>query len=178
MEGRLDDCVRLVDDIGNQIEGITDELRPAILDDYGLVAALRWYGDLFAKRTGIDVNVRSSGLPSRLPGGVETALFRICQEALTNVAKHAEANGVVVRVTMDDVLRLSVRDDGKGYRGGGSDAHRPPGHWGIITMRERAMAAGGNCTVRSVKPAGTEVVVEVPDPLRRSDPSTRNEATE
>jgi signal transduction histidine kinase len=176
LQGRVEDCVRLVDDIGNQIEGVTDELRPAILDDYGLIATLRWYGDLFAKRTGVSVNVRSRGLSCRLPEDVETALFRICQEAFTNVAKHAEANNVLVWVAMkDDVLRLTVQDDGKGLAPPCPDGLRTPGHWGLVTMRERALGVGGTCTVRPAGPAGTEVVVEVTDPLRHGEQTAEAE---
>jgi signal transduction histidine kinase len=179
LQGRLDDCVRLVDEIGSQIEGVTDELRPAILDDYGLVAALRWYGDQFAKRTGTAVTVGSSGVSSRLPGDTETALFRICQEALTNVAKHAEASHVYIGIaTREDTLRLTVRDDGRGLDIHGVNRARGHGQWGLITMRERAMAIGANFKVEPAEPAGTEVVVEVTDPLRREQHSKRDGTTE
>jgi signal transduction histidine kinase len=179
LQERLDDCVRLVREIGNQIEGVTDELRPAILDDYGLTAGLRWYGDQFAKRTGVSVTVRSSGSSSRLAKDIQTALFRICQEALTNVAKHAQASNVLIRVTIGDGKTcLSVRDDGTGIDIHKTKRRHAHGRWGLITMRERALSVGGSFEARPAEPVGTEIVVEVPDSVRHGQDSTEREAME
>jgi signal transduction histidine kinase len=133
-----------------------------VLDDYGFVAALRWYGEQFTGRTGVAVAVEGEEPNPRPAARVENALFRIAQEALTNVAKHAQATQVTVAVVADgETLRLVVADDGIGFDpaplaepGGGRG-------WGLLTMTERAEAVGGRCSIESGPGQGTQVVVEV-----------------
>jgi len=136
------------------------ELRPAVLDDYGLLAALHWYGQRFSQRTGLAVAVQGEELAPRLPSATETALFRIAQEALTNAAKHAQASQVTV--TLEPVnggARLTIADDGVGF----DPATRRQAGWGLMTMRERAEAVGAHLRVESAPGKGTQVVVEVWD---------------
>jgi signal transduction histidine kinase len=129
-----------------------------VLDDYGLVAALRWYAEQFARRTGIGVVVEGEEPVPRLATRVEGALFRIAQEALTNVAKHAQATHVLVSVHVQgEILRLVVADDGIGFDPGLSAGHG----WGLLTMTERAEGVGGRCRIESVPGQGTRVSVEV-----------------
>ena len=160
---RLDDSLALVEQMTERIRGVMADLRPPVLDDYGLVAALHWYSTEFASRTGISVTVQGEEPVPRLAPPVENALFRIAQEALTNVARHAQATRVTVMVAMDDeAVRLLVADDGIGF-----DPARPtapdgrPG-WGLITMTERAEAVGGRLRVESAPGEGTRITVEVP----------------
>jgi len=162
IRSRIDDSLSLVEQTTECIRGVMAELRPPVLDDYGLVAALRWYGEQFARRTGIAVAVQGEEPVPRLAARVETALFHIAQEALTNVAKHAQARNVVVTVQMhDDILRLVVADDGIGF----DSAHVTDpggGHgWGLLTMTERAEAVGGRCRIESIPGQGARVIVEV-----------------
>jgi two-component system sensor histidine kinase UhpB len=99
----------------------------------------------------------------RLAPQVENALFRIAQEALTNVVKHAEAN--VVRVTLEtdrDTVRLIIADDGLGFDASRQNHGARPNRWGVITMAERAEAVGGHCRITSSPDQGTQVTVEVP----------------
>jgi signal transduction histidine kinase len=159
---RLDDSLALVEQTAERIRDVMANLRPPVLDDYGLVAALRWYGQRFARRTGIAIGVEGDEPVPRLAARVENGLFRIAQEALTNVVKHAQATHVTVTVGVDDeTLRLVVADDGIGF----DPAHLAETDvvrgWGLLTMAERAEAVGGRCGVESVPGQGTQVIVEV-----------------
>jgi len=160
---RLHDSLSLVEQTTERIRDVMTDLRPPVLDDYGLVAALHWYGEQFAWRTSIAVVVEGDESVPRLTPRIENALFRIVQEALTNVAKHAHATSVGVTVKADDDLfHLVIADDGIGF----DVAH--PGDsiegqgWGLLAMTERAEAVGGHCSIKSVQGTGTQVIVEVP----------------
>ncbi len=159
---RVDDSLSLLEQTAERIRDVMVNLRPPVLDDYGLVAALHWYGEQFSRRTGIAIAIEGEELEPRGAGRVEAALFHIAQEALTNVAKHADAKHVVITVQMQaESLRLVVADDGIGF----DTAHvaQPGGDsgWGLLTMAERAEAVGGHCRIESVHGHGTQVIVEV-----------------
>jgi two-component system sensor histidine kinase UhpB len=145
------------------IRGLMADLRPPVLDDYGLGEALRWYAERFGIRTGIAVEVSEGGDERRLPSAVENALFRIAQEALTNVAKHAKTARATIRLDVEaQAVRLQVADEGGGFEPaitGGPDRDRG---WGLVAMRERAEAVGGQCRIDSRPGGGTRVLVEVP----------------
>lgn len=163
VRSRLDDSLLLVEQTAERIRDVMADLRPPVLDDYGLVAALHWYGEQFAGRTGLSVAVEGEKPVPRLVPRVENALFRIAQEALTNVAKHAQATRVTVTVEVESgVVRLVIADDGKGF----NPAHMAdPGEaqgWGLLTMTERAEAVGGRCSIESDPGRGTRVIVEAP----------------
>jgi PAS domain S-box-containing protein len=136
------------------------ELRPAVLDDLGLEAAVEWQAREFSERTGILCRLVSGLGETALPPAVATATFRILQEALTNVARHSGAKHVVVNLdAVDRRLRLMVTDDGKG-----ASAERLSGHesLGILGMRERARTLGGKLDVESLREGGTRVFLSVP----------------
>jgi len=158
---RLDDALALVEQTTRDIRDVMADLRPSVLDDYGVMAALRWYGPQFAKQTGIAVIIEGEELSPRLPPLTETALFRIVQEALTNVARHAHAQQVILTLQAEaEVARLVVADDGQGFA---PQPNRPPNQgWGLINMRERAEAVGGSLQVESLPGEGTHIIVEVP----------------
>ncbi|HTX38775.1 MAG TPA: ATP-binding protein [Bryobacteraceae bacterium] len=173
--GRLDDCLRLVDESIGNVRQMAQLLRPTILDDFGLEAGLRWLCEGFAARTGIDVRMESN-FSGRLADETETHLFRIAQEAMTNVARHARARHVTVRLEpAGNQIRLTIADDGRGLADGRSAGHpngrsdgTPNGRgMGMIGMRARARSAGGDLEVRS--PAGQAgaagVLIEVRVPL-------------
>jgi two-component system sensor histidine kinase UhpB len=152
----------LVEQTAERIRSVMTDLRPPLLDDYGLVAALHWYGAQFATRTGIDVHVEGEEPVPRLIAPVENTLFRIAQEAMNNVAKYAKAAQVTVAVeTEDGIVRLVVADDGVGFDPG--SLTRPDGRqgWGLLSMAERAEALGGLCRVESQPGRGTRIVAEV-----------------
>ena len=157
---RLTDCLNLVDEAIGNVRQMSQLLRPTMLDDFGLEAGIRWLAEGFAARTGIEVTVESN-YSGRLPDETETHLFRITQEALTNVACHAQAKHVQLRLASDGAdICLSVQDDGCGL----STAPVNGRGLGMIGMRARASSAGGSVKVRS-RP-GEGVLIEVRVPLR------------
>ena len=162
LRGRMAGAVALVDQMGETIRDVMAELRPPMLDDYGLLSALHWYGTEFSDKTGIGVDVQGQEAVPRLAAPVELALFRIVQEAMANVAKHARATGILLTEAEDNgTVRLVIADNGVGF-----DQERlgqPEGRhlWGLMTMSERAAAAGGRCRIDSQPGQGTRVVVEV-----------------
>jgi signal transduction histidine kinase len=135
------------------------ELRPKALDDFGLVAALERLAETFSEKTGIPVEVEAMLGDTRLPQEVETALYRIVQEALTNVVKHARASRVSVFLRRkDDSVAAVIEDDGIGF----SAEDTRNGGWGIVGMRERIGLLDGRLDVESSPDRGTSVVAEVP----------------
>jgi len=161
---RILDCISMVSDMADAARELGDIMRPSVLDDHGLEAAIREYGDSFAARTGLALRHRvAQPAGPRLPRGAEVAIFRIVQEALTNVARHAKATEVVI--SLDEIpgrFRLEVADNGAGF-----DPAAPPGGgerrpFGILLMQRRAEAVGGSCRVESRPGFGTRVIVEVP----------------
>jgi signal transduction histidine kinase len=135
------------------------ELRPQALDDFGLVPALERLGEAFGEQSGIAVDVQANLDSARLPAEVETALYRIVQEALTNVAKHSGASQVSVVVTRrEGVVMAVVEDDGQGFGAGGGEG----GGLGLVGMKERVGLLGGRLAIESTEGAGTTVVAEVP----------------
>jgi len=139
------------------------ELRPPALDDYGLLAGLRWYGAQLQARTGMIVAVEGSEPMPRLARPVETALFRIAQEALNNTTKHARAQRATLQLARrDGRVTLAIGDDGAGFEPAGAAASAAGAHWGLAMMQERAEAAGGRFTVESAPGQGTRIVIDVP----------------
>jgi two-component system sensor histidine kinase UhpB len=157
---RLADSQALVDATLQSIESVMADLRPPLLDEYGLEAALRWYGEAFARRTGVALAVHAAPALPELRPEAAVALFRIAQEALNNVAKHAAAGQVSIQLQQPEQQQLSmlICDDGRGFEPG--SARR--GRWGMTTMRERAEAAGGTLSVESAPGLGTTVRASVP----------------
>jgi signal transduction histidine kinase len=159
----LEDSLTLVEQTAERIRDVMADLRPPVLDDYGLVAALRWYGEKISRRIDIPIIVKGEEPNPRLDPREENALFRIAQEALTNVAKHAQATRVVISVDSDDnTLCLKVSDDGIGF-----DPHRlsesDEGQgWGLLSITERAEAVGADFRIESSPDQGTQIFVEVP----------------
>jgi signal transduction histidine kinase len=139
------------------------ELRPPMLDDYGLLAAVRWYAKQFSRRTGIEVDVEGDEAMKRLSQAGEIALFRIMQESLNNVAKHAQASRVDIRLEPAGAdLVMSVSDDGRGLgTAHGASGRRRPG-LGMVTMRERTQAVGGRFEIGAAPGGGTRIEVRVP----------------
>lgn len=138
------------------------DLRPSILDDLGLAAAIRWYAKETIEPQGVRVTMSISGLNERLPSYIETAVFRIVQEALTNVLKHARATHVTVEVAQHDSrVQMVIIDDGHGFDLSSVSTGREGG-MGLLGMRERAGLLGGTLTVHSQPGAGTRLEVAIP----------------
>jgi PAS domain S-box-containing protein len=158
---RLDDSMGLVNETMDHLRNVIADLRPAVLDDYGLAAALRWSGAQFEARTGLRIEVESVPDFPRLDATIETAVFRIVQEALTNVARHAQAQHVYIQLrTTASGLNVSIRDDGIGFTPSKFNPAEPPTSWGLATMRERAEGIGAKWHLHSTPGQGTEIVVD------------------
>jgi signal transduction histidine kinase len=138
------------------------ELRPAALEEFGLVPALRSYAAEFSKRTGIKISTSLWGRETRLPRNTELTLFRIVQEALTNAAKHSGGKAVEIKIAEQaGRIRLSVEDDGRGFTDSAAARGDRRGGWGLAAMRERAEALGGTLHLE-VPARGVRLVVELP----------------
>jgi signal transduction histidine kinase len=157
-EPRVADCLRLVDDAIGNVRQMSQLLRPTILDDFGLEAGLKWLCEGFSGRTRIAVDFQST-FASRLPEETETHLYRIAQEALTNVARHSGAKHVEVKLeAQGDEIHLSIADDGRGLPAASGNGRG----MGMIGMRARARSAGGDVTVRSRSGQGVSIEARVP----------------
>jgi len=154
-----------------EVRNLIYDLRPTILDDLGLTAALRWYVHAQLEPRGLSVDLQLPRGETRLDPMLETAVFRIAQEALWNVVKHAGATRVQVALAVGEgraVLR--IKDDGRGFQTNASQAADPRrGGLGITGMRERATLIGGTLSIASAPDAGTEIIAEFPLPAPPSD---------
>lgn len=156
---KLEDMAGTIDDVLRTVRRISAELRPGILDTLGLPAAIEWQAEEFERRSGTKVRVTSTVTDLQLDRELSTHVFRIFQEALTNISRHAAASQVDVAMRLDrGRLILEIADDGIGM-----PEIAPRGSsLGILGMRERAGRLGGDCTVRRRQPRGTQVTVTVP----------------
>ena len=157
----MKDSVALVERTLESTENLMAELRPPLLDEYGLAAALGGHAEEFSRRTGIRVSLEDAAPEAvkALRVEVAMALYRIAQEALNNVLKHAHAKNVKIELsTLENQVVLAVRDDGAGF----DPSKARGGRWGMTTMRERAETAGGQLSVESAAGQGTCVRVKVP----------------
>jgi signal transduction histidine kinase len=153
---RIDDCLKLVDESISNVRELSQLLRPTILDDFGLDAGVHWLVTRFRERTGIEIEYTSE-FEERLPDETETHLFRIVQEALTNIARHSGATRVTIRLHAEgERIKLTIRDNGKGLG--------PPrtGSMGLSGMRARARSAGGELAIHSEPGAGVTIEVSAP----------------
>lgn len=160
----------LLDNAITEARNISYDLRPSILDDFGLLPALEVLCDKFSMRSGLTVSFQAHNLEARLKNQLETALYRITQEALHNVQKHAEATEVNVHIIRTPkTINLVIEDNGKGFDPEKADEVRYVGAdgkiavgMGIVSMRERAAHFKGTFTVDSTPGQGTDIIVEIP----------------
>jgi two-component system sensor histidine kinase UhpB len=159
----LSELKRLVNQAMEELLNLARQLRPSALDDHGLMPAVEAQLKRFSARTGVEVNLNSDGDPDSLPEDVQTAVYRILQEALANIGRHAGATAVAVDIEAEgERLELRIRDDGEGFdpssraRGDG-----PGAGLGLSGMAERARLAGGELDVRSAPGGGTTVTLRI-----------------
>ena len=148
--------------IGTEVHNLALEIRPTALDDLGLSAALSTYAEEWATRSGVKVDFQNAGVDGeRLPPAVETAVYRVAQEALTNVQRHARASHVslVLQRTSQGVVAV-VEDDGQGFDP--AAASQATGRLGLLGMRERVELVEGHLTVESAPGGGTTVIARIP----------------
>lgn len=174
-----DAVAEIIDSMEEQLNGtmqavrrIITELRPGVLDDLGLLAAIEWQLRDFEKRAGLAYTLDAVGAEPALPRDTKTVLFRILQEALTNVARHARASHVRVGLAhTDSTLTMTIGDNGRGFDVATLD-DRPS--FGILGMRERAAQVAGNVTVDSTIDGGTTIIASVP--LHHDRPKSETQA--
>jgi signal transduction histidine kinase len=156
---RLKASLRVIERVQEQVHDLSLSLRPSMLDDLGLESALRWYTTRQAALTGLQVEVRADPLEQRLDSMIETECFRVAQEALTNVVKHAKAHAVTLELSRnDEQLHLSVRDDGIGFDVASVREQAVRGaSLGLLSMEERATLVGGGLQYHATPGQGTEV---------------------
>ena len=154
----------LLEQTMHNVHRFSYELRPAMLDDLGLVIALRWYIRAFAKRTSIKLNFRADSVVEQLAGEPKTVIYRVVQESLTNVYKYADATRVAVIVKKsDDTIRLTVRDNGKGFRPDQLDlSSKDKSGMGLMGMQERLRLVNGQFSVESEPGKGTAIRATIP----------------
>lgn len=161
---KVEEASRLAERSLAEVHRLIIDLRPSVLDDLGLQSAIEWYADRALKPRGLTVRCEFSGLEARLPHEVETVLFRVAQEAMTNVARHARADTVLIQCTArDGLVTLEVEDDGEGFepRALGAPDDRGRG-LGLLGMRERVELFGGTMTLDSAPGQGTHLTLTVP----------------
>jgi len=147
-----------------ELQDIIYDLRPSVLDDLGLIRAMRWYAEERLESRGLRVILDMPDETVRLPADVETALFRIGQEAITNIGRHARAHEVRICLEVDELqARMEISDDGVGFVPStalaGEGSRRA---WGLLGMQERAALLGGELSVASEPGCGTRMCVTLP----------------
>jgi len=156
-----------LDTMAAMVRNFTNELRPPVLDDFGFVAALREYVDGLGEQEPFRVTVRAEEVDRQLPSEAHVTLFRITQEAVCNIRKHAKAHHVQIAFVQEHSgVSLMIKDDGRGF----NPEQSHTGHYGLIYMRERAEACGGTFRVLSARGQGTEVRVDFPTGGKRGEP--------
>jgi signal transduction histidine kinase len=169
---RLSATQRLVEDLADQLRRISLDLRPPMLDDLGLLPTLLWYFEWVAEQYRLDVTFEQHGIERRFDGDIETAVFRIVQEALTNVARHAQASAATVRLWADSAtISAQIEDKGRGFEVNQA-LHRNSG--GLRGMQERARLLGGKLVIEARPGYGTCLTALFP--LQGTIPTARGDA--
>ena len=163
-EARIDKLSEAQETVGSLIEQIREmslNLRPAMLDDIGLLPTLLWHFERYTKQTGVEVSFHHNGLNQRLLPDIETTVYRIVQEALTNIARYAKVTEAFVKLTLrENTLGVEITDHGIGF-----DSSVDVSKWstaGLAGMRERANILGGYLVVKSAPNAGTQILAMIP----------------
>jgi signal transduction histidine kinase len=152
----------LLGEVEKHLRRYSHELRPTILDDLGWIPAIRFLAEGVSKRANLPIHIEAK-ISGRLPSTVETTLYRVVQEALTNAVKHAKAKNIWIRAWLkDQVLHCSIRDDGEGFDAEAVQASTSRKGLGLIAMRERLSAIGGTLWIESSRRRGTELLIRLP----------------
>lgn len=175
IDARLDDSAAIVELLIQQVRDRSLDLHPPVLDDLGLIAAVEWLCGRQSSRSGVAIEVTAPTPLPRLAVEVETACFRIVQEAISNALKHASARRIEVSFVADEgMLHVEVADDGRGFvidelARGGTNGRNGRHTLGLISMQERAQLLGGKLQILSAPQQGTRVVAEIPLLMRTMD---------
>ena len=162
---------QLVQESVDIVHRFARELRPTVLDDLGLIPALHTFMKSFRERTGIRVSLSAFAAVEQVNGDKRTVLYRVAQEALTNVARHAQASQADVKIQkLDGAICMKIKDNGKGFHQDGLAHNKKSKRLGLLGMRERLEMVGGNFTVTSAPGKGTTVLAQIPSINRTSPP--------
>jgi PAS domain S-box-containing protein len=162
IQKRLSDSLRIVEDTTHKIRDVMADLNPPILEEYGLIEAIKWYSRDFSTRTGIISQVSGDIIEHRLAPSVEKILYRLVQESLNNVAKHAKATRVIISLNSDsEAVSVTISDNGQGFNPGEVNTVSQEPHWGLLSMQQRAASIGAVLTIESAHGSGTQVSVKI-----------------
>jgi len=157
---KLKNVISLLDGGNQSIRRILNELRPVILDDYGLLEALKWQGQQFTKNTGIPITFKTTETQIKIAEEIATCVFRVFQEALTNITRYAKAGKVVISLDIDeDNVLLNIEDDGKGFD---PELTKTKKSFGILGMKERVVSLNGNFNLVTAPGSGTKITISLP----------------
>jgi PAS domain S-box-containing protein len=160
VKDKLANVIQLLDSSNQAIRRILNELRPAVLDEHGLLDAIAWHNKQFMESTGIAIELVADTNEIKIKEQIATCVFRVYQEALTNIVRHAQANKVVTSIRMTDKnIIVSIEDNGKGFD---AFVEQPVGSFGILGMRERVRALGGSFTLTANIGTGTKINISLP----------------
>jgi PAS domain S-box-containing protein len=160
IKNKFEDSIKLIDASVKTIRRITTELRPSIIDDLGLNAAFEWLVADFSKRMGIEMQYQNNFDDADIDSNVSIGLFRILQESLTNIARHAGAKKVVISIeNVKGEIRLSIQDDGKGFE---PSAKQAGPTFGLLGIKERTYMMKGDCEIYSKPGEGTRISIHIP----------------
>ena len=170
----IEQNLNVINEAVEQVKDLSVDLRPRLLDDFGLVVAVRWYLDRQTTNSGVTVEFVSLSLTEddRFPAALETACFRIVQEGATNIVRHAGAKRICVKLERTgNELVLVISDDGVGFDPEAvRAAETASATWGLTAMEERAQAAGGTLTIDSAPNRGTQICAIFPLALEKAQP--------
>ncbi len=157
---KMSSTIELIDETIKSVRRISSNLRPSILDDLGLIAALEWHSQEVGKRSEIEINFSSDGVKFDVPVAITTAVFRVYQEILTNAIRHANANTITSDLKIkDNQLMMEVKDDGQGMDLTKISSKKT---LGLIGMKERVYALGGKFELKSKPGKGTQIKISIP----------------
>lgn len=160
---KIEQAEQILKDVSNGIRSVMDDLRPAILDDYGLVSALYWYIDKFRDRTGLKTDLIGKSLTPRLSKDKEIALFRITQEALTNITRHARPSKITISIASSDTkVILKIVDDGVGFDLREVQKDQKNRGWGLVNIQERIARLQGSLDIITQPGQGTQLIIRLP----------------
>jgi len=160
IKSKLKNIITLLDGSNQSIRRILTELRPGILDDYGLLEALDWHGRQFTANTGIQVTINTNESEIKLSEPIATCLFRVYQEALTNISKHAHADKAIVSINLnDETIFMHINDNGRGFD---DHSQKKRTSFGILGMKERVHSVKGDFELSSKPGMGTKISITIP----------------
>lgn len=157
---RLAEMQGLLDNVITLTKSMASTLRPPVLDDFGLLAAVEWMAESFRKRTGISCELECEGTGEKLDDALESAVFRVIQEGLANVERHSHAGQVWISIRQHvRELEIEIRDDGVGFESG---SQAKPGCYGLVAMQERVFILGGTIRIENTRPHGVQILACIP----------------